>query len=544
MSRSENQSLTLEKATRASAGIAGHPDGISSHAQRHVWRRARANALSLLATAMLVGIATIGLLLLNKIVPLSLVSVIYLIPVVIAATRWGFWPAAVASTAGAAAADFFFYVPYYSLRVDNPDEAVDLLLFLFVAFITSKLASSVRREANSLRRSERHIHSLYEFSRQLALCFTAQDLVLAIHSYVSTALGQRAAFVASSDDIDVRSLDGTAMPGDIRREAMVMITTNELQTRRPFDGLSQTFWLLKAVSSESINHGVIAVDVGNNADGLIEQNMQRIEEIIEEAALTLQRIDIGRAMDEARLRLQADLLKDALHGIVSHELRTPLASILGAASVLNATPALHGDRMIHSLIDGIHDEATQLDGFLQNLVNASRVTSEGVRPRLEWTDPADIINAALERRTRRLSQHRIQVEFEGDLPLVKADSVLVEEACGQLLDNAAKYSPTGSTIAIVVRSEASRIGFSVLDEGAGLTPEEKSQLGRRSFRGQRHLNTVPGFGLGLWIASAFIKANGGTLEIINRGTRPGTIASLFLPVVRQTTPGLATAGHE
>lgn len=534
--------LTVDKTTHAARG---GPTGSSSRDFSGITRRLRqqtgTGSLDIVAAIMLVAIATIGQLLLSTTLPLNLAPIAYLIPVVVAATRWGFWPAAVAAIAGAAAADFFFFTPYYSLRIDDPQELVDLLLFLFVAFVSSNLAARVRREADALRQRERYIQSLYEFSRQLALCFTVRDLIIAIHNYVSTALGQRAVFVAASDDDDVASLDGATMPADIRRDALAMIETNEQRTRTSFDGIAQTFWILKSVCSETANHGVIAVDIGERAHLTIDQDAQRIETVIEEAALTLSRIDIGRAMDEARLRLQADLLKDALHGIVSHELRTPLASILGAASVLNATPAIHDNQTIQALVDGIHDEASQLDGFLRNLINASRVTAQGVRPRLDWVDPADIMNAAIRRRTRQLSQHRVQVEFGNDLPLLKADPVLLEEACGQLLDNAAKYSPPGSRVAVVIRSEAARVVFSVLDEGVGLTAEEQSQLGRKSFRGRRHHGSIPGFGLGLWIASAFAKANGGSLEIAGRGNARGTRASIALPVVRQTAPGLATA---
>jgi K+-sensing histidine kinase KdpD len=536
--------LTAEKiAIEKTGSAAGQPAGNYPQTRERLWRRIRSRALPILMALLLVGLATSTLLLFDAILPLSLVPLVYLIPVVIAATRWGFWPATIAALAGAAAADFFFFPPYYSLRIDDPQQIANLLLFLFVAFVSSNLAARVRREADALRQREQHIQGLYEFSRQLALCFTVRDLVVAIHNYVSTALGQRAAFIAASDDEDVGSLDEAAVPDDVKREATAMIASNDLRTRRSFDEVTQTIWLLKAVSSEAAIHGVIAVDIGNGADVAINEKIRRVEAVIEEAALTLERIDIGKAMNEARLRLQADMLKDAMHGLVSHELRTPLASILGAASVLNTTPAAHDDRTIHSLIEGIHDEASRLDGFLKNLIDASRVTAEGGRTRLEWVDPADLMNAAIKRRAWRLSGHPIQSEFEDDLPLVKADSVLIEEACGQLLDNAAKYSPAGSPIRVVVRSEGGRVVFSVLDEGFGLTSDEKGLLGRKSFRGQRYVNSIPGFGLGLWIASAFVKANGGTLEIASRGQSPGTIASIFLPVPQKTVPE-ATIAHE
>ncbi|MGO4716605.1 sensor histidine kinase [Bradyrhizobium sp. 2TAF24] len=494
-----------------------------------------------LVAVLLTVVATVGLLLLDAALSLELSPIVYMIPVLIAATRWGFWPAMAAAITGTLAADFFFLTPYYSLRVDDPQEAINLALFLLVAMVCSNLAARLRQEAEALRQSEQSLQGLYEFSRQLALCFTVRDLVLAIQAYVSATLGRRAAFVASSDDDDIAAPDGSAVPADIRREALAMIVRGDVVPRTAFDGVSQTFWILKAVSSEAAHHGVIVVDIGGRSEAVIDRDLRRLEAVIDEAAVTLARIDVGTAMGEARLRLRDELLKDALHGVISHELRTPLTSILGAASVLEATPAIRTDATVRGLVDGIHDEAVQLDGFLRNLVDASRVTSRGVRPRVEWADPCDIMNAAIERKTRRLARHRVRVEFDEQLPLVKVDAVLIAEACGQLLDNAAKYSPAGSLVVIRVRADAGHIAFMVLDEGVGLTSDEQRQLGRKTFRGARHLAAVPGFGLGLWIASAFVKANGGVLALASRGASGGTVATITLPVACDAAPELTVA---
>jgi two-component system, OmpR family, sensor histidine kinase KdpD len=109
------------------------------------------------------------------------------------------------------------------------------------------------------------------------------------------------------------------------------------------------------------------------------------------------------------------------------------------------------------------------------------------------------------------------------------DSGLIEESCGQLLENAAKYSPSGSTISIGARAEQGRVILSISDQGVGITPDEQQHLGRRSFRSQRHQATIPGSGLGFWIASTFVRANGGTIDISSRGQGQGTTASIALP---------------
>ena len=124
----------------------------------------------------------------------------YLVPVLITATRWGIWPAIVAAVAGAAAADFFFFPPYYSFRLDEPQAVIDLLLFLLVALVSGDLASRLRHETETLRQREREIQNLYDFSRRLAACFTVSDLISAIQNYLSGTLGQHTVFFAARTD--------------------------------------------------------------------------------------------------------------------------------------------------------------------------------------------------------------------------------------------------------------------------------------------------------------------------------------------------------
>src|ERR1700760_3422407 len=176
------------------------------------------------------------------------------------------------------------------------------------------------------------------------------------------------------------------------------------------------------------------------------------------------------------------MLRDAFHGTISHELCSPLAAIRGSASVLEEVPQVKDDARARALVEAISEETAQLEGYIQNLLNATRVTAGGVNPNLEWADPKDLLNEAIRQRRRRLSAHRVETEFAEELPLVHVDSGLIEEACGQLLENAAKYSPSGSVIMAKARAEHGRVVLSISDQGVGITAEEQQQLGLRSFR--------------------------------------------------------------
>lgn len=270
---------------------------------------------------------------------------------------------------------------------------------------------------------------------------------------------------------------------------------------------------------------------------------EQIDAAFAEAAATLERIDVVRAISEAKERAQADLLRDALIGSVSHELRTPLSAIIGPISVLVEAPAILENPRLFTMVSLIRDETERLNSDIQNLLDASRISSSGVHARLVWTEAADLVNAAIERRRARLTWRPVEVHVEEDLPLLLVDPVLVKQALGQIIDNAAKYSPVNAPVAISIYQEADSIIIAVKDEGIGLSPEERGRIAERFYRGGRH-GDVGGSGLGLWIARSFVEASGGTLEAHSAGVDRGATMKIKFPVVEQMLLMSGEAGDE
>jgi len=504
----------------------------------------RSVAWPIIKTLALVGLTTIVYFAIDSYGLLNFVPVAYLIPVVIAATRWGFLPAFVASIAGFLAADYFFDPPYYSFAVQDPQQIVDLLLFLFVALVTSNLAARLKSEADILRGREKELADLYAFSRRLAACFTVPELILAIQEYLSITLGRRTVVIAAAAFGEFNSLDRQSLPESIRQEAVAIIATGAFQSRTMVEPATQRVWLITSISTDYVDHGAIVIDLGLGSSAAIGALRQHVERVLAETITRLRRFDLAKAMNEANLRVQADQFKEALIGGVSHDLRTPITSILGFMSVLAKIPEIRDNERIHPLVEAVLDETNHLDTDIQNLLNATRITKQGVQPQREWVDPADIVNAAIKQRSRRLAGHRLTVDIGRDLPFVIVHSTMIEQVLGQLLENAAKYSQVGSTIQVSARSEHDRVGLSVCDEGAGLTPEEAGQLFQRAFRSPRHVANIPGSGLGLWIANTFVTANGGTLELTSRGAGLGTTASIWLSAAPSETFDAPAMVHE
>src|SRR5215510_7032259 len=155
------------------------------------WELAQDRALLILKSLLLVAVTTVGLLILDRFFALRHVTLVYLVPVIIAATKLGIMPAVIAALAGCGATAFLFYPPIYSFLVEDPQHLIELPLFVFVAIVTGHLATNLRRQADLARRRETEVHGLYAFSRRLAAAHTAGDIYTAIREHVAAILGRR-----------------------------------------------------------------------------------------------------------------------------------------------------------------------------------------------------------------------------------------------------------------------------------------------------------------------------------------------------------------
>jgi len=453
-------------------------------------------------------------------------SVLYLLPVLLAGWHLGLIPALVAAVAGVLWSGYFFFSPYYSFYLSRPNEILNLLLFMVVAVVTSHLANSMKQQTELAKKREKEVGNLYAFSRRLAAASSAADIYRAIEEHLASLVQRKVVLFGAA-------ADGQAKPEQAAFSQRLHGAIADVQAGRTLattvDDGAGDIWLIRRVSQKNADFGVIAIDLGSVPPDAIEEVRERVDDVLSDAAATLERLDVARALNEAKMRSETELLREALIGSVSHELRTPLASILGAATVLSKSDAIAKDERLASLAGVVRDEADRLNNEIQNLLDATRISREQIRPRQEWIEPQDIVNAALERRRRRLSAHHVSLDMEINLPFIYVDPVLVEQAFGQVVDNAAKYSPPGSPITVAAKRNGHDLVLSVRDRGLGLTAQENAQIGERFFRGARHAAATSGSGLGLWIAKAFVSANGGKLEAASAGAGLGTTVSIHLP---------------
>ena len=506
---------------------------MSDNALRWAHNSAKPGTMSgVVAALFLVFVVTAVLEALKRVIDLPPVVITYLIPVLIVAIRWGFLPALVATLAGALCAAFFFYKPMYTLYVEDPARRLGLLIFAVVAVVAAHLAVRMRRESEIVRKREKEISDLYAFSRRLAAGHSTADIFDAIQRHLSTVVGRKVAlFEPGGPAGRLKPIGASDVPHDVRDAVSAVIAGRaDAAAGMTVADDHGDLWLVHAVSTRTPDLGVVAIDLGRQTPESEEEIRARIEAVLHDAASTIEQIGLAHAIGEVRMRAESERFRDALIGSVSHELRTPLASILGAATVLCNAPAVAGEARLAALANVVREESERLNNEIQNLLDATRITGEALQPKLEWAEVADVVNTAVERRRSRFAAHAIEVDLPSEIPLIQVDAVLIEKALGQILANAAKYSPSGSKIRIRAWQEDAVLALAVSDEGAGLSAEDSAHLGERFFRGRRHIQSTPGSGLGFWIANAFVAANGGSIEASSAGENKGTTVTIRLPI--------------
>lgn len=448
-------------------------------------------------------------------------SVLYLVPVMLLGYNYGVIPALITAVAGVVLSGYLYFAQLYSFRVASPQEILNFVLFMIVAVVVSHLSSSAKQHITIARKREREMSDLYAFSRRLAAAPSAAEIFVAIQNHLANLVQRKVVLLGAAETGDA---------DDVPERVRAQVNRVERdESERTVDDGSGNVWLIRRVSPKTPDFGMVAVDLGNVTGVALADVRGRIDDALADAAATLERLDVGRALDEAKMRSETELLREALIGSVSHELRTPLASILGAATILSNAPALAADSRLRELAGVVRDEAERLNADIQNLLDATTISSQQVRPKPQWIEPVDIVNAAIEHRRRRLAGHPVTLDLDSNLPIVRADPAQVEQALVQILDNAAKYSPEAAPIRVTARADSHTVVLAVHDSGSGVTGEEKAQICERFFRGSRHAATTSGSGLGLWIANAFVTANGGELEVESAGADCGTTVSIRLP---------------
>ncbi len=250
---------------------------------------------------------------------------------------------------------------------------------------------------------------------------------------------------------------------------------------------------------------------------------------VETVVVTFQ--DLAALEDLARMR--AEFL-----AMVSHELRAPLSSIKGSVTTLLTSgptrqPAV--TTQFHRIID---EQADRMETLITDLMDVARIEAGALSVEPGAADLAELVDEARSFSFSGAAANTLEIDLPVDLPMVLADRQRIVQVLINLLANAARHSPTGSTIRIAAVRRGVQVEISVTDQGEGIPAELMPRLFRKfSPRGGEEGETQPDSGLGLAISRGIVEAHGGRIWAASEGPGRGARFSFTLPATE--APGNA-----
>ncbi|MBN8982408.1 MAG: sensor histidine kinase KdpD, partial [Rhizobiales bacterium] len=459
------------------------------------------------ATAVVIGRA------LSTITPLPNLSMIFLVAVLIPAVTFGIWPAIVASILSFLAYNFFFIEPLYQFTIAEPYELLALVIFLFVAITTSALAGRVKAQARYAADRVRATRRLYEFTKRLSGLATVGDIAEGAASEIHASLGYPAIILLGADELHV---EAAWPPEDALDTASWSAARWAFEHREPAGRNTSTLplvpWFFVPLQISGRALGVVGVAL--KGERPMDSEMQALfDTLAEQTAAAFERAMLSKEMVSANSAIEAEQIRNTVLASISHDFRTPLASILGSSTSLIE----FGEKMDaagrNELLGHIKDEVLHLDNMVRNLLSMTRIDAGALELRKDWIDLREIAHRVVHAAQRRGAVQKIDIRFPPDLPLVKADALLAEQAIGNIVGNAVKHTTDGSTIVVSAAPRDSEIALTVEDNGPGIGRDILPRVFEKFVTARSDSNTSAnkgeGTGLGLAIAKGIMKAHGG-----------------------------------
>jgi two-component system, OmpR family, sensor histidine kinase KdpD len=445
----------------------------------------------------------------------SNIVAIYILTVVLVAVRFGRGPAALAAVLSVGSFDFFFVPPRFSFAVSDVQYFLTFVIMLAVGLITGQLTAGLRFQARVASHREERAASLYEIARDLSGAVQIEEVVKISDESIKRTFHADAALLLPDEQgrliVTEPRTDGSLTPE-------IGTAQWAFDRARPAgfgtDTLPGSEVLYIPLRAPIKPRGVLAVRARSRRLLRIPEQRQLLDTFAALIAIALERVHYVGLAQDALVRMESERLRNSLLAALSHDLRTPLTVLVGLAESLTLTrPALSAAQV--ETAGAIQDEARRMSALVGNLLDMARIESGEVSLNLEWQPLEEVVGAALQSSRVMLERHIIEVRIPRTLPLLRFDALLIERVFVNLLENASKYTPPGSTVTLSAELGADRVSVAVADDGPGLPRGREEAVFQKFARGERE-SATPGVGLGLAICRAIVEAHQGTIVGANR----------------------------
>lgn len=449
-------------------------------------------------------------------IDLSNVALLYVLTVVVTATRFGRGPAVATAILGSLLFAYVFVPPLFSLAITETQYLLSAIIMLVVALMVGHITSKLKQHADYSERRSIQSKTLYGFSQKLSGALTTEALIEAIHHFLADSLGARQSNVIFPGDF--------ASPPAPATPALVQSCVERRELRSKPMGQGR-FYILLPLSATSGIQGVLGFDIESGAFEN-QDSVEYIETVASVVSVALERSRFAEIAHETEVKHASEMLRSSILGALSHDLRTPLAalvSMVDTAALGKASP----ERQKH-LLEAIRNQAMSIGQQMMNLLEMAKLSSGTVELNRAWQPVEEVLGSVLQLIRMQWKDREVGLDIEPNLPPICIDAVLIERVLWNLLENAIKYSPADSLIELTIQQVGANIEICVNDSGSGLPATDADRLFNLFQRGQSE-SDIAGVGLGLSISRTIVEAHEGVISASNR-LGGGACFSVMLPI--------------
>lgn len=442
------------------------------------------------------------------------VGFLCLLIVVAEAILCGFWQATIVSFAAAACLDFFFYPPYLTLNITDPQDWVALGAFELSALVVSRVSSREQRSSHEAGVQRMAMEQLYELSRSTLMINLHQPAGSQLAQMIRTIFSVEgvAIFDANSGKCDIA---GTLGEGEesVAKECYFFHEDDD----DPVTGIS-------ARVLRTRNTSVGAIAIRGSLGPLVTDALGSL------AAITLDRCVSFEKEIQIEQAHQSERLRAAVLDSLAHAVKTPLTAIQTASSGLREVGPLNESQA--QLVSLVENETSQLSQLCTRLLQTAKLEAEDLMLQKDEITVSDLVGRVLREQSGRMAGHPIEVTVADTSLKVRGDTELLSMALVQFLDNAAKYSFAGQKVKVSAWESHSEVTISVHNFGPAIPISERERIFQRFYRSEGSKAMAEGTGVGLSTVKMAADAHHGHTWVIS-DAEEGTTFFLSLPQDRR-----------
>lgn len=455
------------------------------------------------------------------------VSYILLFVVSILSTIMGIGPVLLAATISALVWNFFFIPPHLTFHIERTEDLLIFGLFFIIAFANGVLTTRVRTQEQLAREREKRTNALFQLTKELSKSSGIDEVLRVATDEIRKHFSIQALFLLQDGN---NLLSST---GRLQKEKKLHADEYQIaewcfrqmqkagrHTANPFH-IDCTFYPL---AGTRINPGIVVVKIEKPFPSDLQSYW---ETFIAQISNALEREFLGELAQKVRFLDESDRLYKTLFNSISHELRIPVATIMGASdSIINSSNPEH---IQLALCHEIFTASFRLNRLIENLLNISRLESGHISVRPDWYDLNDLVNKIANDLKDELKPFTFIVNIDEDMPPVRIDFGLMEQALYNLIFNSTQHAPGASVIELKAHYTKNSMIVEVSDQGPGFPESEIKNVFNKFYRVNN--NQAGGLGLGLSIVKGFIEAHNGTICVDNK-KEGGALFKIVVPSER------------